>query len=372
MKKVMIVGLGELGSNVYQLLLNSGAPLKIVTADVNEDTGIRKTNLMKYVAGQMGIDREVEFVKVDLFNIDETASTIDIVDPDIIYSAATLQSWWVITTLPKKVFDKLDEARFGPWLPMHLTLVHKLMQAVKASGRNPIVINSSFPDVTHNVLSKIGLSPHMGIGNIHNVVQPIRNSIADLEGVPVQSVTVYLYLAHYVSHYIPRFGTAGGSPYIMKVVVDGRKRDDINHEEVFAALPKSRRRSGGLTGQILTASSAAAIVRAVATDSQELLHSPGIDGLPGGYAARIGENGAKIVLPEGVEMKDVIKTNEEGNRYDGIEEILDDGTVVNTDKEMAIMKNIVGYECKRMTIDESEERSNEIRAKFGDFAAKFK
>jgi len=255
---------------------------------------------------------------------------------------------------------------------MHLTLVHKLMQAVKASGRNPIVINSSFPDVTHNVLSKIGLSPHMGIGNIHNVVQPIRNSIADLEGVPVQSVTVYLYLAHYVSHYIPRFGTAGGSPYIMKVVVDGRKRDDINHEEVFAALPKSRRRSGGLTGQILTASSAAAIVRAVATDSQELLHSPGIDGLPGGYAARIGENGAKIVLPEGVEMKDVIKTNEEGNRYDGIEEILDDGTVVNTDKEMAIMKNIVGYECKRMTIDESEERSNEIRAKFGDFAAKFK
>jgi len=116
MKKVMIVGLGELGSNVYQLLLNSGAPLKIVTADVNEDTGIRKTNLMKYVAGQMGIDREVEFVKVDLFNIDETASTIDIVDPDIIYSAATLQSW-LLRLFPKKFLTSLTKRVLVPGFP---------------------------------------------------------------------------------------------------------------------------------------------------------------------------------------------------------------------------------------------------------------
>ncbi|MFW6138208.1 MAG: hypothetical protein ACOC7U_03445, partial [Spirochaetota bacterium] len=293
MKKVMIVGLGELGSQVYQLLLTSGVPVRLVTADVNEDNGIRKTNLMKYVAGQMGIDREVEFKKVDLYNIEQTAETIRKINPDIIYTAATLQSWWVITTLPTDVFKKLDEARFGPWLPMHLTLVYKLMQAVKQAGVSPIVINSSFPDATHHVLSKAGLSPHMGIGNIHNVVQPIRNSVADVAGVPVQSVSVYLYLAHYVSHYIPRFGSSGGSPYIMKIMIDGRVRDDISHEQVFAKLPRSKRRSGGLAGQILTASSAAGIVRAVAIDSQELLHSPGVDGLPGGYAARIGEKGAK-------------------------------------------------------------------------------
>jgi len=161
MKKVLIVGFGELGSQVYQLLLNSGTPLRITTADINEDAGFRKTNLMKFVAGQMGIDREVEFVKMDIYNIEETARQIARINPDIIYSAATLQSWWVITTLPGEVFRKLDEARFGPWLPMHLTLVYKLMQAVKESGKNPIVINSSFPDVTHNILSKIGLSPHM-------------------------------------------------------------------------------------------------------------------------------------------------------------------------------------------------------------------
>ena len=371
MKKVMIVGLGELGGQVYKLLLTSGTPLRIVTADIDEDLGIRKTNLMRYVAGQMGYDREVEFVRVDLYNIEETANTINQVDPDIIYTAATLQSWWVITTLPKDVFNKLDTARFGPWLPMHLTLVYKLMQAIKASGKNPIVINSSFPDVTHTVLSKIGLSPDLGIGNIHNVVQPIRWSISDILHVPVQSVTIYIYLAHYVSHYIPRFGNAGGSPYLMKILVDGRDMSAMDHDEIFAALPKSRRRTGGLTGQILTAASAAAIIRAVATNSQELLHSPGINGLPGGYAARIGENGAKIVLPDGVDMEEAIEVNEEGNRYDGIDKILDDGTVVYTDKEMAIMKEMIGYECKKMNIDESEARSNEIHAKFGEFATQF-
>ena len=372
MKKVLIVGFGELGSQVCQLLLNSGTPLRITTADINEDLGIRKTNLMKYVAGQMGIDREVKFVKIDLYNIDETAEIIAKIKPDIIYSAATLQSWWVITTLPHEVFQKLDEARFGPWLPMHLTLIYKLMKAVKESGIKPIVINSSFPDVTHNVLSKIGLSPHMGIGNVHNVVQPIRNSISDVAGEPVQSITVFLYLAHYVSHYIPRFGTAGGAPYIMKVIIDGKKREDLDHEEIFSGLTNKWRRAGGLTGQILTASSAASIVRAVATDSQELLHSPGVGGLPGGYAARIGENGAKVVLPDGVTLEEAVRVNEEGNRYDGIEKVLDDGTVIFTEKEMSIMKEMIGYECKKMTIDESEERAEELKIKFGDFAKKYR
>jgi len=372
MKKVLLVGFGELGSQVCQLLLNSGTPLKITTADINEDMGIRKTNLMKYVAGQMGIDREIEFVRIDLYNIEETAEIISKIKPDIIYSAATLQSWWVITTLPQEVFQRLDEARFGPWLPMHLTLIYKLMQAVKESGVKPIVINSSFPDITHNVLSKIGLSPHMGIGNVHNVVQPIRNSTADIAGEPVQSVTIFLYLAHYVSHYIPRFGTAGGAPYIMKIIIDGRKREDLDHEEIFSGLTKKWRRAGGLTGQILTASSAASIVRAVASDSQELLHSPGVNGFPGGYAVRIGEKGAKIVLPEGVTLEEAIRVNEEGNRYDGIEKALEDGTVIFTEKEMSIMKEMIGYECKEMKIDESEERAEEIKRKFGEFAEKYK
>jgi hypothetical protein len=371
MKKLLIVGLGELGGQVYQLLLNSGTPLRIVTADIDEDSGVRKTNLMKYVAGQMKLDHTVEFRKIDLYNVEETAGIIKEVNPDIIYTAATLQSWWVITTLPQDVFRKLDEARFGPWLPMHLTLLYKLMQAVKESGTKPVVINSSFPDATHNVLSKVDLSPHMGIGNVHNVVQPLRNSAADFAGVPVQSVTVFLYLAHYVSHYIPRFGTAGGSPYIMKILIDGQFREDLNHEKIFSELPKGKRRSGGLTGQILTASSAAAIVRAVATDSQELLHSPGVDGLPGGYAARIGEKGARVVLADKVTMDDAIKANQDGNRYDGIEEIRDDGTVVYTDREMAIMKDMIGYECKKMSLEESEERSKEIQAKFKAFADTF-
>ena len=371
MRKILIVGFGELGSNVCQLLLNSGTPLRITTADINEDMGIRKTNLMKYVAGQMGIDREINFVKINLYNIEETAEIIAKIKPDIIYSAVTLQSWWVITTLPQEIFQRLDEARFGPWLPMHLTLVYKLMQAVKESGIKPIVINSSFPDVTHNVLSKIGLSPHMGIGNVHNVVQPIRNSIADLSGEPVQSVTIFLFLAHFVSHYIPRFGSAGGSPYIMKMIVNGRKRDDLSHEKIFSQLNKKWRRAGGLTGQILTASSAASILRAVATDSQELLHSPGVNGLPGGYAARIGENGANVVLPEGVTLDEAIKVNEEGNKYDGIEKILDDGTVIFTEKEMSIMKEMIGYECKKMTIEESELRAKEIREKYSEFSRKY-
>jgi hypothetical protein len=367
----MIMGLGDLGGQVLQLLCNTAVPMKIVTADIDEENGYRKTNLVQYMASQMGFDRELEFVKIDLYNIEETAETFSRIDPDIIYSAATLQSWWVINTLPQELFEKLDRARFGPWLPMHLTLVHKLMQAVKESGRKPLIVNSSFPDVTHPVLSKIGLSPDCGIGNIHNIIQPIRKSVADLLNVPVKAVSIFLYLAHFVSHYIPRFGDPGGAPYFLKILVDGRDMSNsMNHDEIFAALPRSRRRSGGQAGQILTAASAAAIIKAILTDSNELLHAPGPNGLPGGYPCRVGDQGAHVVLPEGIDMKKAIRINEGGNKYDGIEAILEDGTTVFTDKELLIMREMLGYDCKRMKIEESEERARELGERFKGFTSK--
>jgi hypothetical protein len=235
---IMMIGIGDLGGHVLEMLARAPGPRRIITTDINDDWGYRKTNIAAFGAAQMGCYPQLEFVKVDLYNLDQTAEIISKYKPEIIYSAVSLQSWWVINTLPKEVFEKLDIARFGPWLSMHLTLVYKLMQAVKQTRLDIKVINSAFPDATHPVLDKVGLAPAIGIGNVANPVPAIRSSIAHKLGRPLKDVMVYLFAQHYVSHYLPRFGTAGGAPYYLKASMDGQDiTADVDMEAVFEDIP---------------------------------------------------------------------------------------------------------------------------------------
>jgi hypothetical protein len=369
----MMVGIGDLGGHVLELLARAPGSRRIITADINEDWAYRKTNIAAFGAAQGGHYPEVEFVKVDLDNIDQTSEIISKYKPDIIYSAVSLQSWWVINTLPKEVFEKLDIARFGPWLPMHLTLIYKLMQAVQQTGLDIKVINSAFPDATHPVLDKVGLAPTIGIGNVANPVPAIRSSIAHRLARPMKDVTVFFFAQHYVSHYLPRFGNAGGAPYYLKAIVDGEDiTAEVNIQEVFADIPIRYRRPGGRDGQILTASSAAAITLAVADDTDEFAHAPGPGGLPGGYPVRVDRNGGKVILPKDLTLEQAISINEEGQRYDGIDRIDQDGTVYYTEKSVGIMKEMLGYECKVMKLEETEAQSKELGSRFKEFAEKFK
>jgi hypothetical protein len=367
------MGIGDLGGHVLEMLARSPGSRRIIAADINEDWGYRKTNIAGFGASQMGFYPELEFVKIDLFNIDQTAELIATYKPEIIYSAVSMQSWWVINTLPKEVFEELDIARFGPWLPMHLTLVHKLMQAVNQTGLDIKVINSAFPDAVNPILGKVGLAPTIGIGNVANPVPAIRNSIAYQLQRPVKDVTVFFFAQHYVSHYLPRFGTMGGAPYYLKAMVDGEDvTDTLDINEVFSDIPNRFRRPGGRDGQILTASSAAGITLAIESDSGDIMHAPGPNGLPGGYPVQVNKEGGRVILPKGLTMEEAVRINEEGQRYDGIDRIDPDGTVHYAEKSVAIMKEMVGYECRVMKLEESEERSKELNQKFRAFAEGFK
>ncbi len=369
---ILMVGIGDLGGHVLEMLVRAPGPRRIITADINEEVAYRKTNIARFGAAQMGHYPEVEFVKIDLFNIDQTAEIISRYKPDLIYSAVSLQSWWVINTLPREVFEELDLARFGPWLTMHLTLVYKLMQAVQQTGLDIKVINSAFPDATHPILDKIGLAPTIGIGNVANIVPAIRSSIAHKLGRTMKEVTVFFAAQHYVSHYLPRFGTAGGAPYYLKAVMDGEDvTGALNMEEVFAEIPTRFRRSGGRDGQILTASSAAAITLAMADDAGELMHAPAPSGLPGGYPVRVNRKGGSVVLPKPLTLEEAVRINEEGQRYDGIERIDPDGTAHYTEGSAAIMKEMLGYDCRKVKPEEAEEQSRELDGKFKAFAAQY-
>lgn len=372
---LMIIGLGELGGIALEILARVPNISRIVAADINEDHGVRKTNTALMGATYLNLYPDIEFVKIDLTNVEETARIIKEVNPSVIYSATTLQSWWVIDALPKEVHAELykDHCGLGPWLPMHLFLVHKLMLAVQKSGLIPIVINSSFPDNVNPVLAKVGLAPNVGIGNIDLIVAPWRKVVSELMDVPLRSVQVYILGHHYNSYNLGRTGGGLSAPYYLKIMVEDKDvTGNFDIKELAKEIPiRAKRASVG--GQInwIVAASAVKTILGILNDTNELSHAPGPEGLVGGYPVHLNRNGAKVYIPEGITREEAIHINEEAQKWDGVERIKDDGTTVFTDITRQTFKKLLDYDCKELKVSEIEERAKELGTKFKQFARKY-
>ena len=370
---LMVIGLGELGGITLEILARISNISKIVAADINEDHGVRRTNTALMGATYLNLYPDIKFVRIDLKNTKETAKIIQEVNPKIIYCATTLQSWWVIDALPKDVHVQLykDFCGLGPWIPMHLLLVHKLMQAVKKSGTNPIVINSSFPDNVNPVLGKIGLAPNVGIGNIDLIVAPWRKVVSEILNIPLRRVQVYIFGHHYSSYNLGRTGTGLSAPYYLKIMVEDKDvTENFNIQDLAKEIPvRAKRVPGGQINWIVT-SSVVKVILGILNDTNELSHAPGPEGLIGGYPVYLNKDGAKVFIPEGMTREKAIKINEEAQKWDGIEKIKKDGTVVFTDIAYNTFKELLDYDCKELKVDEIENRAKELGTKFKDFARK--
>jgi len=119
------------------------------------------------------------------------------------------------------------------------------------------------------------------------------------------------------------------------------------------------------------ASSAVKNIMAILNDTNEFTHAPGPEGLIGGYPVRISAKGVKVELPEGVTMEQAIKINTDECKYEGIEEIKDDGTLVVTDEAYEIAKKLLGVECREIQIASAPDLAKEIVAGYKRLADKY-
>jgi len=370
MRKLLLIGLGDLGRNILEFLARIPEVPRIIVADINEDRGTLLVNNAVMGAMAQGFSPHIEFVKVDLNNEEETEHLLGKVQPDFVINATTLQTWHRIRILPREMYEKLSSATLGAWLPMHLTLVYKLMKAIKRSGINTFVLNASLPDVVDAVLGKIDLAPTLGLGNIDLIVQGIKRLVSLKLNVSVNVISVYM-VAHHVHWVCPReAGYMKGAPYFLKILVkDKDVTKSFNLDKLLVDAVKLY--PPGMEFTTVSASSGIKNVMAILKDKGILTHVPGPNGLPGGYPVYLDGSGAKVTLPDDLALADAVKINEEAQKYDAIEKIEEDGTVVFADYAVQIMKEMLGYECKKMKPEESEQRANELRELYRKFEAKY-
>lgn len=371
-ESIMLVGIGELGGIVLEMLARTPGIPPIVAADTNADWGQRKVNSAIEGASFAGLYPSIEFEHIDLLNIDRTAEQIARYNPTVIYNGASLQSWWVVNELPPEVNSRLyrDKCGLGPWISMHLALASKLMKAVKKSGTNPQVINSAYPDVTNPSLSKVGLGPAVGIGNSDLIVPYVKKAASEQLSIPMREIYVELVAHHYHTYYWCRTGEGFDAPHHLQVFAGGKnvtaQLGDMR--EFIRSLPKHGMRPAGRHGQYVVAASSVKNILAIFNDTKELTNAPGPNGLEGGYPVRLGRSGAEVILPEGMTLEEARHLNIQAQVFDGVQEIRDDGTVVMTPEAHQTFKELFGIESDTVEVETAFEQAMDLRARFHEFA----
>jgi len=364
---ILIAGLGDLGSVALELLAREHWPGRIIASSRTLGRAEASVNLARLGAIAQGMRPNLEAASLDLDDVDHAAEFIRQLSPDVILSTATRQSWWTPYALPAEPRDLLTAAGFGAWLPIHLILSLKLMRALRLSEIQARTLIAPFPDVSNCVLSRLGLEPTCGVGNIAEIVPKIESLAANKLGVPIDDVSVTLVAHHALQGYVSEFPADKGPPFFLRIMHAGTNVTDVigglDFPRQAYPIPSGRRT------HFLTASSIVRLMAAL-TSKEVRLHAPGPEGLPGGYPVLVGPRGVRVPAIKDLSRRAAIEINEASHRFDGIEAIGPDGTVIFSERTVEIMSKELGYRCQKLPPSEIEGRADELLERFREYAGR--
>ncbi|MCJ1781135.1 saccharopine dehydrogenase NADP-binding domain-containing protein [Mammaliicoccus sciuri] len=370
MSKVMIFGLGEVGTHILHFLVRDPKCPELVFCDFNKEISEKKINNALIGAAITRNYPKITFEQADLTDINHTAKLISEYKPDVVINCAVLQTWHVIRQLPEKEYQRISSATLGAWLPCQFSLAYHLMLGIEQSGQKPHVINTALSCLTNPVLAKVGLAPTIGIGNVELIESAVRLNISRKLGVSMDIVKVYL-IAHHLWWVYPREAGYEKGPYYLKILVndvevtDQFDTDELLYDSIKLYPP----------GTEFTTTSAISTIKnmyALLSPTPIFTHSPSPKGLPGGYPILLSNKGAELALPEGITELEAIKINEESSKMDGIERIEDDGTVIFADYAHEILKDMIGFDRKSFKPEESHEVALEMMNKYKQYFNRMK
>lgn len=68
------------------------------------------------------------------------------------------------------------------------------------------------------------------------------------------------------------------------------------------------------------------------------------------YPIRVSAKGVEVILPEEIKLEEAIRINNEALKYDGLEEIKDDETLIFTEKAGRIMSETIGMNVRHLKL----------------------
>lgn len=371
MSKVMTIGLGRVGWQVLEYLVQDPRCPQLVCCDISPEGQSLVDNAI-IGASISGLYPSVKFYPLDLADIDATARIITEEKPDVIIDMSVMMPMHGFYKLPKEQFDYLYSATFGAWLPCQVALPYRLMQAVKKSGLNPKVITSGLPDLVIPALASVGMAPTIGMGNVNLNVAAMTILVSRRLNVPASCVKIYLVCEHAWVVY-PRDSAYSKTPYFLRIMVNDR--DVTGQFDTDQLMWDAVRLYPPAPSTVFYTGSSKSIIHnmyALLNPSGTFTHAPGAKGLPGGYPVILSSRGVELALPEGITEEEAVRINREAQRIgEGIESIHPDGTCVWTDYAHEVLKNTIGFDRRSFRVQESYEVALEMKEKYGRYVARY-
>lgn len=366
------MGAGDLGLRVASGLVHTHQRRSVRVIGRSEESLRDAVNLARFSAIQRGFPAEISYAIGDVRNTDQVAAAIRGYEPDVIFLALSRQPWWVVFQLPQAESEQIRRANFGPWLPMHLAPVLDAMIAIRASGSPAIVVNAAYPDAVNSILHAVNLGPHIGIGNVANNVPGVTAVAADLLSIAADQILTRLTAHHYASHNMSRISDLPDGILDISIQVGGVSvLEELPRSVLLAPLRSRYRRTGGLAGQAMTASSALSVLEPLVDRAAAHVHAPGPLGRIGGYPIRIDIDGnIHLDLSGSLSSAEAQDINLRGQRLDGIDDISGDGTVKFSADSMAVLDEAFGYNCSEMLLMDARDWADELGTRFAAYRAR--
>ncbi len=285
------------------------------------------------------------------FNDSASTSVLKSLNPDVIFSAPTLMPWWKIST------PGSGDIPFGGYISLHLAPMRILQGRIAEANLKSLWIAASFPDVINPVLTACGFGPFCGIGNVQEPIAKICSGVAAVHHVEPTSVSVRLVAQHAFEYYVMHDeGCDELPPYLMEVLIDGRDVTDTAREVLKAPFPFPY----DLHFNRVTASAGLTALKAIANPLPMAVHLPGCLGLPGGYPVIIDGQDIRLDLAPGWTRDEAIDVNRRSMRWDGIESIDTDATVVFTEETSKSLFNLTGQKISEVHPDTAMQQARTL------------
>ena len=332
--RVMIIGLGSVGSYLLDYLISKNDPsISIVVVGRDKDKLQTKVNIIR-VAGlireinKSNIDVEGD---VDLNDVDAIRNAIQKHQPDFIVNSSR--------AYPGLKYGSISWSNiraYGIWSPLSIRFTKNIMEAYDKAGSDAIVINTSYSDAVIPWLKSAGkIYPDFGSGNLNHLVPRMKFAAADILGVEdFWNVDVMFAAGHFHDVCISKEGHTEGVDLPLKIYYKG-KEVDLPHNKIYTAckiaMPVDQTRNmmnASSNYRIITA-----IIDAIRKKEDQKLFIPGFGGNLGGYPVVVGYRNGNIDcwIDESVFSFERMKqANRESMALDGVEDVVD-GKLVYTD-----------------------------------------
>lgn len=362
---VLVVGLGDLGTRVFNALTQSASIERLIGGSRNQESGTATASQAALAADLAGGPRHVTFERLDLDCVEETAQQLSLLHPDIVVMAASRHTWWRPSGTKAEQRQMLARLPYTVWLPLHLAPVRRLMEARQLSGTRGRVACLPFPDVVGPALRPLGLQPDIGAGNVTEVAAKLRLLAARSHNVPREDVQVRLVMHHAAERdaFAAFTSLVGGNqpeetpPWLGEVRV---RNVLLPPEQVNALFRSAYPLPTGRDSQSLTAAATIHLIDALLSDSPVQTHAPAPHGFPGGYPVVVSRDTIELDLPSNATVEGAIDINNRAAQWDGIESIHADGTIIFTQGVGDLTEEILGLRLQRLVPADLNEVADEI------------